>query len=387
MSKKCRSWIVVFISMLSVLVSYRASYADCFNEIDPSYYQTNPQSEIHIQTSADIYAVRNRIVDFIWRRSGMPGRLPDQVTKKVSAERYLNTSNFSNLGRIDSLVTVMDHNFNSTAYLLHPVTSNNRLLIFHQGHSQTLNENGGNETIKYFLGQGFTVLGFQMPLFGPNTGPVTEHNNLASFESATLSPFKFFLEPIAVSLNYIGSEYNFSDISMTGISGGGWTTHLYAAIDTRIGKSFPVAGSLPLYLREPPCGTPDRGDYEQGKITSPEVANFYQNIASYLDLYILASYGQGRAQVQILNKFDECCFAGIRYQTYEDIVKARMADLGVGSFRVALDISHWSHKISNWALNSVLGLELIPAPSAIPTAPSALSVVPTAATPSATGIQ
>lgn len=374
--------------MLSVFVVQRSGYAiDCFNEIDPIYYQTNPAGEIHIQTPADISAVRNRIVNFVWKGNGIPGRLPDQVTKDVSAAAYLNTSNFSNLARIDSILIVMDHNFTSRAYLLHPVTSNNRLVIFHQGHSPTLNEDGGNETIKYLLGQGFTVLAFQMPLFGPNSGPTSEHNNLAGYESATLSPFKFFLEPIAVSLNYIRSEYNVSDVSMTGISGGGWTTHLYAAIDIRISKSFPVAGSLPLYLREPPCGTRDRGDYEQGKTTSAEVANFYQNIASYLDLYILASYGQGRAQVQILNKFDECCFAGIRYQTYENTVKARMAALGAGSFTVALDTSHWSHKISNWALNSVLGLELIPAPSAIPTAPSALSVVPTAATPSATGIQ
>ena len=36
---------------------------------------------------------------------------------------------------------------------------------------------------------------------------------------------------------------------MAGLSGGGWTTTLYAAIDPSIRYSFPVAGTIPLYLR------------------------------------------------------------------------------------------------------------------------------------------
>src|SRR5438445_13772028 len=104
---------------------------------------------------------------------------------------------------------------------------------------------------------------------------------------------------------------------MSGISGGGWTTHLYAALDPRIKESFPVAGSLPSYLRTGACGSFETGDYEQNPAVSSIVSHFYNNIASYLDLYILASYGEGRKQIQILNQYDACCFAGIRYLTYE----------------------------------------------------------------------
>ena len=153
-----------------------------------------------------------------------------------------------------------------------------------------------------------------MPLVGPNTGPTVSHDNMVYYESASVNPMKFFLEPIAVVLNYVDDEYNFSDVTMVGLSGGGWTTHLYAAIDTRITASFPVAGSLPLYLHEGACG--EDGDYEQGKPAhliklSPMVSFFYEQVASYLDLYILASYGLGRTQIQILNQFDSCCFWGI----------------------------------------------------------------------------
>ena len=44
-------------------------------------------------------------------------------------------------------------------------------------------------------------------------------------------------------------EYNFKRYSMIGLSGGGWTTVVYAAIDERISDSFSVAGSIPFYLR------------------------------------------------------------------------------------------------------------------------------------------
>lgn len=61
--------------------------------------------------------------------------------------------------------------------------------------------------------------------------------------------------PINTVLNYIEAKYTFKDFSMVGISGGGCTTHLYAAVDPRIKTSFPVAGSLPRYLRTAQCSS------------------------------------------------------------------------------------------------------------------------------------
>ena len=328
-----------------------AAAIDCYNEIDPVYYDTDPNSEIHINSPANVSMVRNQVINYIWKGSGLPSLQPNSVTQNVSIAPYLDAASLANLARIDRIDILMDGGFSSSVYLLLPSASNNRLIIFHQGHGLNLYEFGGQETITFFLARGFTVLAFHMPLYGPNTGSVLDHDDMSGLESETVNPLKYFLEPIAVSLNYIDAEYDFSDISMTGVSGGGWTATLYPAIDQRISKSFPVAGSLPLYLREPPCGIPDVGDYEQGKATSPMVAHLYQNIASYLDLYILASYGAGHKQVQILNQFDTCCFAGIRYQTYENAVKAKMTALGAGVFEVALDVTHREHKISDWALS------------------------------------
>ena len=70
---------------------------------------------------------------------------------------------------------------------------------------------------------------------------------------------------------------------MIGLSGGGWTTTLYAAIDPRVRLSFPVAGTLPDYLR---LGRPgDKGDWEQ----------FYPDLYKVANNWLLAGrrWGQG----------------------------------------------------------------------------------------------
>ena len=60
---------------------------------------------------------------------------------------------------------------------------------------------------------------------------------------------KLFLDPIQINLNFLNKEYNFERYSMLGLSGGGWTTVVYSAIDDIISDSFSVAGSMPFYLR------------------------------------------------------------------------------------------------------------------------------------------
>ena len=132
---------------------------------------------------------------------------------------------------------------------------------------------------------------------------------------------------------------------MIGISGGGWTTTLCAAIDTRIQHSYPVAGSLPLFLRSE-CSR-DWGDYEQS------LPGFYR-IANYPELYMMGSNGIGRKQFQILNQYDACCFGGIKYRIYENILKNRIKEVGNSEYDIYLDSSHKEHKISKQALNVVM---------------------------------
>jgi hypothetical protein len=147
---------------------------------------------------------------------------------------------------------------------------------------------------------------------------------------------------------------------MTGLSGGGWTTTLYAAIDPTILCSFPVAGSIPLYLRT----GESIGDREQFE------PSFYR-IAGYPDLYILGAHGRGRKQVQILVRRDDCCFgekqhdaksSGMAYadamRDYERRVQATLKEINHGSFRLEIDERAPSHMISHHAIDDVLLAEL-----------------------------
>ena len=58
--------------------------------------------------------------------------------------------------------------------------------------------------------------------------------------------------------------------------------------------------------------------------------------------------------MQIINKFDSCCFAGVRYRTYEPAMQAAMKGMGGGAFGVFLDDSHRKHTISMHALEKAV---------------------------------
>ena len=56
---------------------------------------------------------------------------------------------------------------------------------------------------------------------------------------------RFFLEPIVLTINYATQVLGYKQIVMMGLSGGGWSTTIAAAIDPRIQLSMPTAGSIP----------------------------------------------------------------------------------------------------------------------------------------------
>ena len=330
-------------------IAYKKLFTDDFEKlekIDQLFLETDIDSLIKIKSKNDIEEKRSGLIGYIWSNQGFPKTLPN-IEKGIDDKNF---NNMKNLERIDKITINMDHGINSIAYHFIPKQKNNKLIIYHQGHEGFFAE--GKPTIQFFLEKGHSVVAFSMPLLGMNSQPVIDtkfgkirffsHNQFALLESSRLSPIKFFVEPVAVSLNYMEKNYDYGDISMTGISGGGWTTTLYAAIDPRVQKSYPVAGTLPIFLRE----KNDLGDYEQ---IAPEL----YGIADYLDLYILGSYGDVRRQLQILNKYDSCCYAGIKFQLYENKIKEVLEKLGNGIFEVYSDESHYGHKISDKALNVI----------------------------------
>ena len=149
-----------------------------------------------------------------------------------------------NIERIDKITMIMDYEINSIAYLFLAEESNENLVIYHQGHKGDFII--GKETIQFFLKQGYSVLALSMPLHGMNNQPIVSlqdhgniklsvHNQFFLLDSPQFSSIKFFVEPVAISLNHIDQMMlEFKSYNMVGVSGGGWTTIVYSAIDDRI---------------------------------------------------------------------------------------------------------------------------------------------------------
>lgn len=339
-----------------------------FSQINASLAAVDVPSQITIHTPDDANQRRDQLIDYLWKGNGFPAeQLPETVTLGVEVPFGPQYAPLPNLQRVDRLTIAMDYGLRSQVYFFHPEESTDRLLIWHQGHDDDLAGTGGYDTVAQFLEQGYDVLASWMPLLGENT--LTEplyigdcevflggHDDFACAETDNFAPIKYFVEPVAVALNYALAERVVNDVIMIGLSGGGWTTTLYAAVDPRVRVSIPVAGTLPMYLRQAPYES-DVGDWEQ-------YASSLYDVVDYLDLYILGAYGPDRKQVQILNKFDDCCFAGVRYRTYLDHVKDAVAGLDGGTFTAFLDDSlppgGWlpSHRVSRHALTTFIHHEV-----------------------------
>ena len=317
-----------------------------------SFEKFDASSIIEINTKEDLTYKRTSLIKYIWKDQ-MPTKLPISITENFVDDNF---SDLENLKQLDKITIEMEHGVNSIAYFFIPHEQNNKLIIYHQGHDGDFLL--GKNTIQFFLKNGYSIVAFSMPLKGMNSQPVIEtsdfgpikfvsHKQFTLLESSKFSPMKYFVEPIVLSLNFIDKNYDYDSYNMIGISGGGWTTIIYSAIDERISQSYSVAGSYPLHLR---YETKNLGDYEQ---TNP---NIYR-ISNYLELYTMSSSGDNRKLVQLFIYNDPCCFQAELYEKfpYSNVIQDRLEILGnEGDFSVFLDSSTNKHEISDRVLNLIL---------------------------------
>jgi hypothetical protein len=360
-------------------------------------------SRVHIASASDVVAKRASLIQYIWGQSALP--TDQQLTLLSNVDSPIDCS--VGLARVDEFrmvlgPTVSGATMPARAWHFVPTAPKHRLVIVHDGHMPendctTLFEDaedgfspyGLQMTINALLAEGYDVLAVPMPLFQPDDCS-QDHNALfdpGNAPAAGGTAMRYFFDPVLRSLNALLQGQTFTEIGMTGLSGGGWTTTVYAAVDPRITMSFPVAGSLPLWMRNPTpydAATPSGAmglplsRLHSADLPGPQVAacgefgdrenslpSFYQ-IAGYPDLYVLGAYGRGRTQVQILNRNDGCCFGQDQHSDpstydadirgYEKDVRAALRRLGEGEFRLEVDEASTNHMISRNAVhNMILG--------------------------------
>jgi len=222
--------------------------------------------------------------------------------------------------------------YENTSYLFTPADPNGKFAIVHQGHGPVvecslpdptdpdcdhLGDNGVQETAQALVDANVTVAVIGMPgvhtnrISGLDTNPDScpgastpclRHNNTDYFPHGEQALRPFIAPSIAV-LNHHADTYQ--EIMMVGISGGGYTTTVVAAIDDRVDISIEVAGSLPNDYRQafPKDANPLpdwQGDFEQSEILESGL--------SYEQMYVLGADSADRSRTQVLNPNDSCCF-------------------------------------------------------------------------------
>ena len=206
-------------------------------------YEDDITSLIHINDLTSKIRIQNDLVNFIWKQNTLPKNEPSKLEKNIISQQYVD---MENLDSIDKLTIDMEYGVNSIAYFFKPTVSNDKLVIYHQGHRGDFFE--GKQTIEYFLEKNYSVIALSMPLLGMNSQPIIDHpefgkikfeshNQFELLENENFTPIKFFVEPTIIVINYLENNYDFNSYYMIGISGGGWITTLIPAIDDRITKN------------------------------------------------------------------------------------------------------------------------------------------------------
>lgn len=345
----------------------------------------DPSNQIRFDTPAEADAKRQQLTDYIWSNGLPTSALPTVSTIAnpgifSGALNGINSSFVSAISKIDTNVSGFD--FFSTSYLLHPsnTAQENRFVIVHQGHySDNPLSYGIGDTVNNLLQQGFSVDVMQMPLYGWNTDrtanvPGQGALYYSSHDDMIMNTgphdggmgFRLFLEPVIQNINYFEQlSHTPSDISMIGLSGGGWTTSMAAAIDPRISLSIPVAGSAPLYIRNTQASS--LGDTEQyyKPLFAEDIAadGTGGGIATWEEIYALGGYGVGRQQIMVTNQFDNCCFSGAHFaDPFKAIIADKVSQLGEGQWEYVLDTVAPDHQLSSNTLTNVIDPALIQTP-------------------------
>lgn len=152
------------------------------------------------------------------------------------------------------------------------------------------------------------------------------HNNFEKLEDLTSdSALPIFLLPSLLTVDLISSSSPTTPILMTGLSGGGWSTHIASALDPRIRFSVAVAGSVPN----------QGSDFEQ---THPALVGL-----GWPFIYALSANPPGREAYHVLAFDDPCCFDQAYPTDWIADVRKELDEMGGGSYQVVLIHNFESH--------------------------------------------
>jgi hypothetical protein len=324
---------------------FRPGHHHRFLETRPEFKSVDAAALVRIHTQSDVWSARGELLRAIWGDEGLPVDLkPTRVDAGFQDAVF---SAMPEVARIDQVIRETPPGFISRAFHIIPQKPNGKLVLFHEGNTGRFHRNA--KVIQRFLAAGYGVLAFSMWIIdrqpdlvvrGAGKIKFIDHQHLKFLDEP--HPMRVYFDPMVAGLNAMLETGAYDDVIGIGFSGGGWAITVLAAVDPRVRLSYPVAGSYPIYLRK-------YRNWSTWQETYPQMLA----AANYLDMYVMASAGQGRRQMQVLNQFDGCCYSGLDWQTYADAVRDAASPLG-GGWEIYVDSSHADHRFSMLAVDRVL---------------------------------
>ena len=285
----------------------------------------------------------NKYTKTIHKESLLPKR-EELIEKIIINNNLINVINEKINDKSERITTkIYDNKIN--AILTYASEQKNCLRIYIQGHGgNPFSYSYHNKLLKFFVSEGCDFLSMSMTGLGINEGSFSypsrygfisldkemakNHKNYSFFydeDNPKLDPLTLFISPHYKIIKSLTPNYE--NISIMGISGGGWYSVWLSALIPKIKFSVSYAGSLPMEYRK---FQGISGDWEQ------QDSQIY-NYVSYWELYKLMTLNEkgkiNRQAILVFNDEDNCCF----FNPYAQHFKLKIDKLNWKNFKVIID--------------------------------------------------
>jgi|GEM_PF-3342551 len=327
-------------------------YMRKFDRISPDVAAIDTVGKLNARSISQYRALRGKAIDFIWDGNPVPKNIiPQVLASDLPSDHALAAFQPVMLRHTMSSEVV------SQMYAFFPFgLEADCALIMLGGHSQgarTIRPDTLNALLAA-LSAGCIAVHISMPLQGDNylleadgSRSQGSHDRFRGRETSGYSPIRYFVEPVAVAVNWLRTNGTSGHIVTAGLSGGGWTAAVAAALDPRIDVTVSIAGSMPLEIRR---GRPesDLGDWEQHE-------SKLWDFLTYQDIYILSALEDHRSAHYVWNKEDICCFAGIRAHAFFPDLAGAADRMGISGLTYYVDETpELGHTIGPLGIRSIM---------------------------------